>query len=247
MNFEHIVYKNKDEIVKTLQELLRIPSVLDFSTATKEMPFGKNINDALEYMLNLGKKDGFDIINDEGYAGEITYKGATENSVGILCHLDVVPEGNNWTYPPYEARIVDDKIYARGTEDDKGPTIACYYALKFIKPPRLNKSVKAKFYKGLEKEIKPHKGDRPELEVTYIANNGTIEVKDPQYLVVDEGNGVIKATATAQTDVDNLNNVEIIGGTPITVKRATKEECLAAHPGGISSADFGNEHNLNYY
>ena len=49
------------------------------------------------------------------------------------------------------------------------------YALKFIKPPRLNKSVKAKFYKGLEKEIKPHKGDRPELEVTYIANNGTIE------------------------------------------------------------------------
>lgn len=144
MNFENIVNKNKDEIVKTLQELLRIPSVLDFSTATKEMPFGKNINDALEYMLNLGKKDGFDVINDEGYAGEITYKGSTEDSVGILCHLDVVPEGNNWTYPPYEARIVDGKIYARGTEDDKGPTIASYFALKFIKDAgiKLKKTIK---------------------------------------------------------------------------------------------------------
>ncbi len=144
MNFENIVNKNKDEIIKTLQELLRIPSVLDFSTATKEMPFGKNINDALEYMLALGKKDGFDVINDEGYAGEITYKGTEKESVGILCHLDVVPEGNNWIYPPYEARIVDGKIYARGTEDDKGPTIASYFALKFIKDAgiKLKKTVK---------------------------------------------------------------------------------------------------------
>lgn len=145
MNFENIVNKNKDEIVKVLQELLRIPSVLDFSTATKEMPFGKNINDALEYMLNLGKKDGFEVLNDEGYAGEITYRG-TENkeSVGILCHLDVVPEGKNWTYPPYEARIIDGKIYARGTEDDKGPTIASYFALKFIKDAgiKLKKTIK---------------------------------------------------------------------------------------------------------
>lgn len=45
----------------------------------------------------------------------------------------MVPAGNKWTYPPYEARIVDGKIYARGTTDDKGPTIASYFALKFIK------------------------------------------------------------------------------------------------------------------
>lgn len=145
MNFENIVNKNKDEIVRIFQEILRIPSVLDFSTATKEMPFGKNINDCLEYMLDLAKKDGFDVLNDEGYAGEITYKGTDDKeSVGILCHLDVVPEGNNWIYPPYEARIVDGKIYARGTEDDKGPTIASYFALKFIKDAgiKLKKTIK---------------------------------------------------------------------------------------------------------
>lgn len=144
MNFENIVNKNKDEIIKTLQELLRIKSVLDESTSTKEMPFGKGINDALEYMLRLGEKDGFKVKNDQGYAGEITYQGSSDETLGILCHLDVVPEGNNWLYPPYEAKIVDDKIYARGSEDDKGPTIACYFALKFIKEAniRLKKNVK---------------------------------------------------------------------------------------------------------
>ena len=34
MNFEKIVYNHKDEIVKTFQELLQIPSVLDESDAS---------------------------------------------------------------------------------------------------------------------------------------------------------------------------------------------------------------------
>ena len=46
---------------------------------------------------------------------------------------------------------------------------------------------------------------------------------------------------------DDADKIEIINSTPITIKRVTKEECLEAHPGGISSADRGNEQNLNYY
>ena len=152
MNFEKIINENKELIVKTLQELIQIKSVYDESTITKAMPFGKGINDALEYMLNLGKKDGFDVVNDEGYAGEITYKGTGSETVGILCHLDVVPEGNNWTYPPYEARIVDDNIYGRGTGDDKGPTIASYFALKFIKDANIKLKKTIKIILGTDEE-----------------------------------------------------------------------------------------------
>ena len=46
MNFKKIVYDNQEKIIKTFQELLRIPSVLDYDSATPNMPFGKNINDA---------------------------------------------------------------------------------------------------------------------------------------------------------------------------------------------------------
>ena len=51
---------------------------------------------------------------------------------------------------------------------------------------------------------------------------------------------------TILVGTDDMDKIEIIN-TPITVKRATREECIAAHPGGVSSADRGNEENLNYY
>jgi succinyl-diaminopimelate desuccinylase len=42
-------------------------------------------------------------------------------------HTDVVNEGdkNLWKYPPFEAKIIDDKIYARGASDMKC-AIACF-------------------------------------------------------------------------------------------------------------------------
>lgn len=153
MNFKEVVNQNQDLIIKTFRQLLQIPSVLDEKTSTSKMPFGKSINDALEYMLDLGKKDGFEVYNDDGYAGTITYKtGNHQKSVGILCHLDVVPAGNNWEYPPYEAKIVDNKIYARGTTDDKGPTIASYYALKFIKDANIKLKNEIKIILGTDEE-----------------------------------------------------------------------------------------------
>lgn len=151
MNFEKHVNDNKELIIKTLQELLRIRSVLDEDTRTPDMPFGKGINDALDYMMNLAKTDGFDTLRDGGYAGEISY-GNGEKIVGILCHLDVVPEGKGWTYPPYEAKIVDNKIYARGSTDDKGPTIASYFALKFIKNANIKLKNKIKIILGTDEE-----------------------------------------------------------------------------------------------
>ncbi|MDY3899908.1 MAG: dipeptidase PepV [Bacilli bacterium] len=150
-DFTKVVNDNKELVIKTLQELLQIRSVLDEATATKDMPFGKGINDALNYMMNLASKDGFKTIRDGGYAGEVSY-GNGEEVVGILCHLDVVPEGKNWTYPPYEARIVDNKIYARGSTDDKGPTIAAYYALKFIKDANIKLKKQIKIIFGTDEE-----------------------------------------------------------------------------------------------
>ncbi len=151
INYQQEVNNRKEEIIKTLVELLQIKSVLDPSTANENMPFGKGINDALEYMLNLGKKDGFNTLQDGGYAGHISY-GEGEKIIGILCHLDVVPEGEGWLYPPYEAKIVDDKVYARGITDDKGPTIASYYALKIIKDLNIKLKNQIRIILGTDEE-----------------------------------------------------------------------------------------------
>lgn len=133
MDFTKVFEQYKESFLKTLQELVKIPSVLTEFDPNNKYPFGKDIHDALDYMITKAKQDGFDAANIDEYAGEITY-GDTGKLIGILCHLDVVPVGANWKFDdPFSGIIEDGKMYGRGTSDDKGPTICAYYALKMIK------------------------------------------------------------------------------------------------------------------
>ena len=93
-----------------------IPSVK--APAMEGKPFGEKIDEALNYILNLGQSMGFRTKNLDGYAGYIEFGQGEVNQ--ILVHLDVVPEGKDWTYPPFAAEIHDNKIYGRGAIDDKG-------------------------------------------------------------------------------------------------------------------------------
>ena len=121
----------KDEIIKETCNLINFPSVSE-ETSDPNMPFGKNAKDALEYALDLGQKLGFRTKNIDGYCGYIEF-GEGEKLVGIIGHLDVVPSGDGWLTPPFEATIKDGNIYGRGAIDDKGPVVASLYAMKAIK------------------------------------------------------------------------------------------------------------------
>lgn len=123
-------YIDKDELIKNLQELIKIPSVHEESQ-NPNVPFGINTIKALNYILDLGQRLGFKVKNIDGYCGYIEF-GSGDELIGIIGHLDVVPEGENWTYPPFEAKIVDNKIYGRGSIDDKGPVMASLYAMKAV-------------------------------------------------------------------------------------------------------------------
>lgn len=134
MDFNQYVLENKDVIITKTKELLSIPSVLESFDPKSETPFGEDINNALHYMLDLAKEDGFITKNIKNYAAHIEY-GSGKDILGVLCHLDVVPTGDvhKWTNDPFTPTIRDEKIYARGASDDKGPTMAAYFALRFLK------------------------------------------------------------------------------------------------------------------
>jgi succinyl-diaminopimelate desuccinylase len=150
-NFYDEVLKIKDELLKDTQDLLRIPSVLTEYDPASETPFGKDIHDAFLYMLDLGKKDGFQIKNIDNYAGHLEV-GEGDEILGILCHLDVVPVGDNWKFPPFSATIDDGKLYARGAIDDKGPTMAAYYAVKLLMKLGVKFNKKIRIILGLDEE-----------------------------------------------------------------------------------------------
>lgn len=145
------VLERKEYLIKDTQELLRIKSLLDEENATVDAPLGEGVKEALEFMLTLGEKDGFLAKNVGNLAGHLEF-GQGEELLGILCHVDVVPEGDGWTSDPYSAEIRDGRIYARGAIDDKGPTMAAYYAMKIVKELGLPLNKRVRMIIGTDEE-----------------------------------------------------------------------------------------------
>lgn len=135
MDFDRCI--DEKQILEKLSTLIRIKSVKydgaehgDY-IALPDKPFGHGIAEALRYVLELCKSMGMRTKNCEGYAGYAEI-GEGEELVGILTHLDIVPEGNGWTYPPYGGELHEGRIYGRGAIDDKGPAIAAIFAVKAL-------------------------------------------------------------------------------------------------------------------
>ncbi|WP_144557311.1 dipeptidase PepV [Bacillus pumilus] len=151
MNWEAEVIRKKDELIKNTQSFLQIESVLDEDGGKEGKPFGEKVDQALQFMLKKGEDEGFTVKNVDGYAGHIEY-GEGEDIVGVLCHVDVVPAGDGWTTPPFSADIRENKIFARGAIDDKGPTMAAFYALKMLKDTGMKLSKRIRMIIGTDEE-----------------------------------------------------------------------------------------------
>ena len=123
------IEEHKDELVRTVQDLVRYRTVE--APAEGNAPFGKVVDDCLNCAVAKANELGLKAESLDGYCG-IVDAGEGDEMLGILCHLDVVPEGTGWDHDPYGAEIVDGKIYGRGTLDDKGPAAASLFALKAV-------------------------------------------------------------------------------------------------------------------
>ena len=155
-------------MVKTLQELIKLKSVRGEPLQDIDdglLPFGNDVHQAFKYMLNLGRKDDFTVENVDNYGGHIEFGGLILDSddqvveisdeiVGILGHLDVVPEGNDWNYSPFGGEIKEGRIYGRGASDNKGPIVATYYAMKALKESGFVPEKKIRLILGLDEETK---------------------------------------------------------------------------------------------
>ena len=121
--------EHETELLETYRNLLRIPSIE--SDAEPNAPFGATNRQALDLMLDLSKETGMATKDIEGYCGWAEF-GSGEKMVMSLGHLDVVPVGPGWKHEPFGAEIDGGYVYARGAVDDKGPTIASFFAMRAI-------------------------------------------------------------------------------------------------------------------
>lgn len=121
----------REAMLADLSRLVRINS--QKGEAKEGMPFGEGPAKAIVEAETLLNEHGFITTNYDNYVVTADFSD-DEKQLDILAHLDVVPVTEDWTVTaPFEPKVVGDRIYGRGTADDKGPAIAALYAMKAIK------------------------------------------------------------------------------------------------------------------
>ncbi|MCI5955529.1 MAG: Sapep family Mn(2+)-dependent dipeptidase, partial [Clostridiales bacterium] len=121
----------REEMTQTLTRWIRIPSVK--GAPEPGAPFGPEVRRALDTALADAEAMGFETRNFDGYAGDVRMGPLGVEPLAILAHLDVVPAGDGWQVDPFGAEIDGDRMYGRGTSDDKGPAVAALYAMYALK------------------------------------------------------------------------------------------------------------------
>ncbi|MDE6660661.1 MAG: dipeptidase PepV [Anaeroplasmataceae bacterium] len=149
---EFNVDKYLEEGLLLLSKLISFETVLKNFNPKSDAPFGDENKHALKFILEYASKDGFDILNDQNYAGHIEF-GKGKEILGILAHLDVVPvDGQAWKTNPFVLNISGDKLFGRGAMDDKGPLVASYLAMKLLKDQGFTPKKKVRLIMGCDEE-----------------------------------------------------------------------------------------------
>lgn len=125
------IREQEGSLIQDLRAWIAIPSVS--RKGNSAFPFGEECARMLDTALAWSRDEGMRVQNFDYYCGTALWQGQTDSRIGIITHLDVVPEGEGWTGDPYQARVQDGTVIGRGSADDKGPALAALYALRFLR------------------------------------------------------------------------------------------------------------------
>lgn len=128
---EEFIESHKQEMIADICTLCRINS--EKMPYKEGMPYGQGAFFALNEALSMAESYGFSITNYDNYVGTADLNDQ-EPQLDVLAHLDVVPAGEGWKETePFEPAVKGDKLFGRGTSDDKGPAVAALYAMRAVK------------------------------------------------------------------------------------------------------------------
>ena len=123
--------EHREEMADMLCRWVRIPSLR--SDPEPGAPFGPEIRRMLDRAAEDLRGMGYAVRTFDGYALDASMGPEGEEPVAVLGHLDVVPAGDGWDTPPFEPVRKGNRVYGRGTNDDKGPVLAALFAMTAIR------------------------------------------------------------------------------------------------------------------
>lgn len=168
MSFGEKIMEYKEDMIADLNELIAIKSISGTDAC----------QDAINWMINKATKYGLKAEKIGDMACHIEL-GEGGKLCGVLSHLDVVPEGNNWNSLPFELSVGDGYMYGRGIADDKGAALVNLYCLRVLKDLGIEGKNTVRAIFGIDEERGMHDMDEyfslqpiPDLSFTPDAEYG---------------------------------------------------------------------------
>ena len=197
------IMAHADELVEDVKKLVRIRSVNDVDSDVK--PYGQACRDVLDLGAAIYAGYGFDVKNHGYRCCTATLHGETEDRIGIFNHLDVVPEGNDWSFPPYEPFVKDGYIAGRGSSDNKGPAVAALYAVRCLHSLGVKLKHSVMMYLGAAEEVGMD-------DIKYYLNSNPAPkfsiTPDAMFSVCHGEKGILRAQFTRDIAGGNLISFE---------------------------------------
>ena len=191
------------KVLGSIEQMVALPTVRDAKVAPHD---SKAIIEFGQLVEKMAKDFGLQYRNVDNRIFEVTLPGTSGEDFGILTHADVVPVvPAEWVIDgkqidPFKVTRVGDKLYGRGTIDDKGSIATVLYAMKAVKDSKLP------LQRGIRLMIETTEetgGDAMKYyrEKTQLPNyNIVLDSKYPA-VVAEKGTGAIKASfADVKTD-----------------------------------------------
>lgn len=134
------VAQHKDEIIRFMREICAIPSM-----DSKIGPVGERI--ALEM-----RKLGYDEVRFDKMGNIFGRIGSGERVIVYDSHIDTVGVGDpaSWGWDPFEGKVEDGVLYARGACDEKGSTPGMVYGLAIARDLGLLEGWTAYYFGNME-------------------------------------------------------------------------------------------------
>jgi dipeptidase D len=115
-------------------DLQKMVAFRTFATEGKENWDAPEFVRQREWLRQKAEDLGLTFKSFDGRVEEITLPGGPEPILAVLTHGDVQDvQGQQWSSPPWEGRLVEERIVGRGTEDDKGPIVATLYGMAALR------------------------------------------------------------------------------------------------------------------
>ena len=131
-----IIESFRDHAIEIIRNLIEIKALSPDNGGYGEIDKAEYILSLVDFADEIERFDAEDRRAKKGIRPNIVAKirGKKRRTLWIVCHMDVVPEGDLklWDSDPFKAEIVSDRVYGRGAEDNGQAIVSAILAGKFL-------------------------------------------------------------------------------------------------------------------